>query len=289
MGVLDQLRRGRWLGFTLFAVLMVALCVVLSHWQWNRYQTRQAENRALDAAVSAPATPISELVSPAPLAAAQPLDPALTWRMVTATGTFDRAGEVAVRRRPLDGRNGFWIVTPLVTDSGIVLVNRGWAPAEGLDATSSPSVPAPPAGPVEVTGRLRPAEVDTHDEAPPPDQAWAVDPAEILAGTTDPVYGPYIELRSSAPDAAEGLVLLSDPGHRGWNNLVYTVQWLLFGLVAAIGWWRLLKAQGEPLPAADRAAPSERDVLEAEAGAASVDPAPSTPARSDATGPDPRP
>ncbi len=245
--MLDLLRRGRWLGFTLFALFMVGLCVLLAHWQWTRYETRQSENQTLDAAVSAPAVPLDQVL-PAEAAGAQHLDPALEWRMVTATGTFDTAGEVAVRRRPLDGKNGFWIVTPLVTDSGTVLVNRGWTPVtEGGDATTTPQVAPPPDGTVTVTGRLRAAQEDTHSDPPPPGQAWAVDPDTLLAGAHAPVLAAYIEIRSSDPDASQGLTLLSDPGHRGWNNLVYTVQWLLFGLVAMVGWWRLLHAEALPV------------------------------------------
>lgn len=242
--MLEILRQRRWLGFTAFVLAMLVLCVVLARWQWNRYQLRLAENDRLDAALSAPAVPVADLLDAAPAGSGAPaLPPELEWRTVTATGTFDAAGEAAVRRRPLDGRNGFWIVTPLVTDSGVVLVNRGWAPA-GSDATTAPDVPAPPAGQVTVTGRLRPAETTEPTDAPPPGQAWAADPEILVAPAGTPRFNAYAELTSSVPAADAELTSLPVPGHRGLNNLVYSVQWLLFGLVGIVGWWQLIRVEG---------------------------------------------
>jgi cytochrome oxidase assembly protein ShyY1 len=246
--VLEVLRQRRWLGFTAFVVAMLGLCIVLSNWQWQRYQQRQAENAVLDAALAAAPVPVADLLDPVPAGPTQAplpaLPPELEWRAVTATGTFDEAGEAAIRRRPLDGRNGFWIVTPLVTDAGVLLVNRGWVPTPEGDAASTPEVPAPPAGTVTVTGRLRSVETTEPDEAPPPGQAWAVDPAVLTPASTATVLPAYVALESAQPAAAEGLTSpLPVPGHRGMNNLVYTVQWLLFALVGLVGWWRLMRQE----------------------------------------------
>ncbi len=241
--MLRILRQRRWLGFTTFILVMLVLCVILARWQWHRYQYRLGENDRLDAALSAPAVPVDELLDAAPAGSDSPaLPPELEWRTVTATGTFDAAAETAVRRRPLDGRNGFWIVTPLVTESGVLLVNRGWAPA-GSDATSAPDAPAPPAGQVTVTGRLRPAEATEPTDAPPPGQAWAADPQVLVTPPDTPRFNAYAELTSSTPAADSALTSLPVPGHRGLNNLVYSVQWLLFGLVGIIGWWRLIQVE----------------------------------------------
>ncbi len=98
---------------------MLVLCLLLARWQWHRYEMRQLENARIDAVLSAPVAPLGDVIAATPAHGDPlPLDPALQWRLVTATGTFDTAAEVAVRRRPLEGKNGFWIVTPLVTDSG---------------------------------------------------------------------------------------------------------------------------------------------------------------------------
>lgn len=243
--MLALLRQRRWLGFTVFVLAMVVLCVLLSRWQWHRYHIRTAENARLEAATSAPVTPIDQVLAATPAGTQPGLAPELEWRMVTASGAFDAAGEVAVRRRPLDGTNGFWIVTPLVTDAGTVLVNRGWVPADGADAQATPRVPAPPAGPVTVTGRLRAPERSGRTD-PPPGQAWDVDPDVLVQSGDQPRYDAYIQMRSSSPDSSIGLVMLQeDPARRGLNNLVYTGQWLLFALVGIFGWWRLLSREAQ--------------------------------------------
>jgi cytochrome oxidase assembly protein ShyY1 len=264
----DLLRQRRWLGFLAFALGMLTLCLLLARWQWHRYEQRQAENVRLDAALSAPAAPIGEVIDPTPAGAPlTALDPALEWRAVTATGRFDPAGQVAVRQRTLNGRTGFWIVTPLVTGSGVVPVNRGWAPS-GADAVAAPEVPAPPTGTTTVTGRLRAPEAARGSGAPPPGQVMSVGPATIVAAdaqlATLPRYDAYIEMRSSEPPAAEGLVMLSEePGHRGWNNLIYSVQWVLFGVVGVIGSWRLMRQENRRHGAGGSRAEADDDELAA--------------------------
>jgi cytochrome oxidase assembly protein ShyY1 len=241
--VREILRQRRWLGFSAFVLVMLGLCVVLANWQWNRYQQRSAENDLLDAALTAPAVPVDDLIAPVPADPTSPAVPAdRAWRMVTATGRFDEAGEVAIRRRPLDGRNGYWIVTPLITESGTLLVNRGWTPAD-RDAISTPEVPAPPPGEVTVTGRLRPAEATSNTGEAPEGQAWAVDPQVLVTPGSTLRYNAYVELRESAPAANAELTALSDPGHRGLNNLIYSVQWIIFAAVGAFGWWRLIRQE----------------------------------------------
>lgn len=244
--MLQLLRQRRWLGFTVFAVLVVVLCGFLANWQWHRYQTRQRENAQLDAALAAAPAPVDTLLA----ATGEPLPAALQWRAVTARGTFDVAHQVAVRRRPLDGTNGFWIVTPLVTANGTLLVNRGWTAADGKDARATPQVDPPPAGEVTVTGRLRPAE-PPHDGEIPPGQAWSVDPGQLVPPGSEPRYNAYVEMIASEPAAGGGLTDLPVPGHKGTNNLVYTGQWIIFGLVGMFGWWRLMASETQRAQIAD--------------------------------------
>lgn len=243
--MLELLRTRRWAGFTLFALAMVVLTGFLANWQWNRYEQRQRENSQLDAALSAAPVPVDSLITAAPAGAGQPLPEDLKWRSVTATGSFDAAAQVAVRQRPQEGRNGFWIVTPLRTSQGTLLVNRGWTQATGADARATPQVPAPPVGTVTVTGRLRPAEATRDRGETPTGQAWAVAPDALITPASQPRYDAYIDLTGSEPPAAAELTTLETPGHRGTNNFVYAIQWLIFGAVGIIGWWRLLATESK--------------------------------------------
>ena len=79
--MLGILRQRRWLGFTAFILGMLLLCAILARWQWGRYQYRLGENDRLDAALSAPAVPVDELLDAAPAGSeATALPPELEWR-----------------------------------------------------------------------------------------------------------------------------------------------------------------------------------------------------------------
>ncbi|MBN8809370.1 MAG: SURF1 family protein [Sphingomonas sp.] len=77
------------------------------------------------------------------------------YRRITATGTFDHAAETLVKA-VTDRGGGFWVLTPLRTATGIVLVNRGFVP----DALRDPARRAngQVTGQVTVTGLLRISE-----------------------------------------------------------------------------------------------------------------------------------
>jgi cytochrome oxidase assembly protein ShyY1 len=115
------LRSRRWLGFTAVVIGAIVAFGLLSHWQWLRADDRRAERVALQSALAS---------APAPLESIDLSTGALpddVWRAVTARGTYLGDAQVVVRKRPLDARNGFWLMTPLQTDAGpVVWVNRGW-------------------------------------------------------------------------------------------------------------------------------------------------------------------
>ena len=106
-----------------------------------------------------------------------------------------------------------------------------------------PTSPRPPAGPVTVTARLRPAETARSEEPAPPGQAWSADPQTLISPDQVARYNAYGELEQSDPPADDGLAAMPDPGHRGLNNFVYSIQWLLFAAVGAFGWWRLVSLE----------------------------------------------
>jgi cytochrome oxidase assembly protein ShyY1 len=242
--VLDLLRQRRWFGFSVFALAAIIGCLLLSRWQWNRYQARLIANDLLATALAFPSAAVDEVLDPIDGTSSSAADVRdWEWREVTATGVFEPSGEVAVRRRPHSGRNGFWVVTPLRTEGGLLLVNRGWISAGNTPADTAPTAPPPPNGLVEVVGRLRAPEVTHVSEAPPVGQAWAADPAALL----DPAqrrFPAYLQMTGSSPAPSPGLTVLDEvPGRRGTNNLIYTGQWLIFAVILAIGWWRMVRQE----------------------------------------------
>ena len=227
--MLALLRTRRWIAFTLLVIAAIVAFGLLSRWQWSRADERRAEHVALLAESASPAIPLAEA-----LAAPQ------EWMPVTVTGTYDAASTRLIRQRPLNGANGFWVATLLMTDrGGTVWVNRGWVPVTGA-ATQAQAPPAPPAGSVTISGRLRSGE-----RAPQPmpsdlpaGQASALDPAILGAQVT----GYYVEMTASDPPDS-GVTVLPLPDIDESRNVSYAVQWLLFAAVAVAGWFFFLRRE----------------------------------------------
>jgi surfeit locus 1 family protein len=77
-------------------------------------------------------------------------------RSVELQGEWLSERTVFLENRQMNGRPGFYAVTPLrLADGSAVLVERGWVPRDLLDRTRV-AVPPPPAGIVQVQGRIAP-------------------------------------------------------------------------------------------------------------------------------------
>jgi cytochrome oxidase assembly protein ShyY1 len=240
----------RWLGMLAAAVLFAAACGLLADWQLHRLEGRHARNHLIRDNLHAPAAPADQ-------ALAVGRDPARDreWLPVTATGHWDVAHQLLVRLRPYRGDVGFYVITPLVTEAGpAVLVNRGWVPA-GDGGASLPPVPAPPGGTVTVTGRLRQTEPHATGATPPPGQITRVEVPGIARTLPYDVYGGFLELTRQEPKPAKAPRTIPTPEPSEGPHLLYTVQWILFGLMAFGGYVVLARRE-----AADRRAAREAPV-----------------------------
>jgi cytochrome oxidase assembly protein ShyY1 len=227
------LRTRRWLSFTALVVIAIIGFGLLSRWQWHRAEENRIARIDLAQALSADPVPLGTLA-----------DDALEWTRVTVSGTYDAAHQVVVRRRPLNGANGFWLMTPLATDGGpTVWVNRGWLGVTG-DALSTPPLPAPPSGTITVTGYARPYEVAdaSMNDGLPPHQIYA--PAAATLPSVANAADRYVQLISSEP-AQEGLTPLPAPEVEidESRNISYAIQWILFAIIAIGGWFFFLRRE----------------------------------------------
>lgn len=131
---------GRWP--TAAAALLIAVTVYLGVWQTHRGDEKEERQRLLEARVRE--TPV---VLTGAVASAEPL----LYRKLRAGGEYDEAAQVYLDNQVLQGRAGYFVLTPLrLRDGAVVLVNRGWI-ARGPSYPRPPRAPAP-AGRVEVTG-----------------------------------------------------------------------------------------------------------------------------------------
>lgn len=249
------LRERRWLTLGFVVLILVPSFLLLSRWQLHRLDDRRAANALVVQNNAAAPVPVGQVMTAgAPVGS---VGDGLQWRQVTANGTYDASRQVLVRRRPMDGHNGFWVVTPLVTDSGdVVVVNRGWLPASG-DATSAQAAPAPPTGEVTVTGRLRPSEPapDPQPADLPGGQITDLDITLVAAGSR--TYPGYVELVSSNPAQGADLTPIPLPDLTEGPHLSYALQWVLFAGVAVVGFIVLARREKETLDTESADAPDE--------------------------------
>ncbi|MFJ7155018.1 SURF1 family protein [Streptomyces sp. NPDC101118] len=268
----------QWVCLTLLALLLVPVMIELGFWQFHRHENRVAQNGLIARNLAAPPVPVASLTSPG-----HTVPRADYWRRVTATGTYDTAHEVVVRRRTsADDQLGVHVLTPLVlTDGRVLLVNRGWVPAAD-DQRAYPAVPAAPKGQVTVTGRLKADETTGASgikdlKGLPDRQVMLINSAQQSALLHEPVLGGYVELSDPVP-AAGGPEPIGEPDHDSIGpHMAYAVQWWLFTAGVPVGWVILVRRE-------------KRDREQAAAAPAGADPSgidPSGVDPSDPSGPGP--
>lgn len=134
----------------LVALLSAALTARLGVWQLDRAAQKTALQQALATQRALP--PLRQ----AELATAGDELPAQLHRLAAVQGRWLAAQTVYLENRQMNGRPGFYAVTPLQLDDGsAVLVQRGWLPRDILDRTRI-AAPPPPEGTVQVLGRIAP-------------------------------------------------------------------------------------------------------------------------------------
>ncbi len=143
-------------------LLGVAATARLGFWQLDRAAQKEALQAAIETRGAQPP------LAPAALARTPDEATAQQHRRITLAGRWLAERTVFLENRQMDGRPGFFVVTPLELAAGdAVLVQRGWAPRDLRERTLVPAVPTP-AGPVAVAGRI----------APPPAKLYAFDGVE---------------------------------------------------------------------------------------------------------------
>lgn len=280
--------RRRAAGLLVAAVVVAVACTFLGRWQWHRHVDRAAAIAVVEANYAAAAVDLADVVAD-PAAALPEAD---AWRSVQVRGRYLDDATVLLRNRPVDGTPAYHALVPLlVTDAApraagdpvasghVLVVDRGWVPT-GADGSVDVEVPAPPAGEVTVTVRLRPGEATSRRDAPP-GQVQAIAPAQVLAagGVDADPYAAYGALVREDPAAAEPLGALSAPSTDPGSHLSYAFQWWVFALggfvafvVAARRELASAPADGPAVPRAPRPRRSPgRDELDEDAEIAAAE------------------
>ncbi|MGW5636504.1 SURF1 family cytochrome oxidase biogenesis protein [Streptomyces sp. NPDC003832] len=235
----------QWVILTLAALLLIPTMIRLGIWQMHRYDERTARNQLVSEALSADPVPVERLTSPG-----HTVTSAERYRTVTAKGRFDTHDEVVVRRRTNgDDEIGYHVLTPFVLNDGkVLLVNRGWIPADRTSQTAFPEVPAPPAGELTVTGRLMPDETTEASgiknlQGLPDRQIMLIDSAREARRLDAEVLGGYLVLTSPDPEG-DTPQQLGEPGDEDAAlNYAYAIQWWLFAAGVPVGWVVLVRRE----------------------------------------------
>ena len=139
------------------ALLVAAGTFSLGQWQLRRAdekETTQADIQSREALSPLDAQALAALKNPADA----------LYQPVVLQGVWQPTHTVYLDNRPMAGRTGFWVLTPLALQGSgrMVLVQRGWVPRDFNERTRLPTI-ATPAGLVRVEGRI----------APPPSRLYA--------------------------------------------------------------------------------------------------------------------
>lgn len=149
---------------------------------------------------------------------------------VVVTGTFDHARETLVEALTVRGP-GFWVMTPLRTTSGTVLVNRGFVPPDRR--WPERRMAGQVTGPVRVQGLVRPSEPGgrfLRTNQPDVDRWYSRDVTAIAARHDLGSVAPFFIDADAAPNPGGfpigGMTVVQFRN----AHLVYALTW--FGLAA---------------------------------------------------------
>lgn len=209
---------------TAFALVMAGLACVfigLGTWQVQRLFWKLDLIARVDARVHAAAIPV-----PAPAEWPSVSAETAEYRHVAAQGTFLHDKEVFVQAVTERGP-GFWVVTPLkMANQNIILINRGYVPADRRDPATRPG--SQPTGDVTVTGLLRITEPGggfLRSNDPAAGRWYSRDVAAIAMAERLENVAPYFVDADRASNAGEypvgGLTVIQFRN----SHLVYAITW----------------------------------------------------------------
>ena len=240
-----DLHSPRWIAAHIGIVVLMVVFVLLGRWQWHAGHKVEPLSQSELVAWRTP-EPLESVISPV-----NGLNGTQVGQAVETSGTYDATRQLLVPGRILNGQQGYYVLTPLVTGTAKdVVVNRGWLPAEG---TAQPAIPAPPTGRITVVGWAAEPESTTGDvndngivQAGPsaaatgPDEVGVIAPAQLVNMWPYPLLDGYLSATDSRSTSG-GLTAIPAPlplHGTSWDalNVGYAFQWCVFAVVAG-GWY----------------------------------------------------
>lgn len=225
-----------WLALLALLVVVLIAFYQLGMWQLG-VSSNEASREQAQAQAARPTQPLAEVMAPQ-----QSFPPDATGLSVRTEGAYAAELQFLVPQRVLEGRQGYWVVTPLRVQQGegtaLLPVVRGFVTEPG-------QADRPPASPVEVEGTVAPGESPASGDLPQ-GQRGAIDTADLVNEWDDPVYNAFIFLVEEDPAVTTAAVERVPPpvfGEAGivWRNFGYGIQWFVFGAFAIYMYYRFLQ------------------------------------------------
>lgn len=213
----------------LVSALLLPLLLALGFWQLSREQEKISVQALHDERRDQQALALEALFSPVPD------DEALAYLPVQASGRYDNTRQFLLDNRMHESRPGYELITPLHTNAGVVMINRGWLP----QGPSRQELPALPAVEQDVTivgmvyvppGRtlvLSDVQEQSAEQWPKVIQRVEIDEMAEMLGTE--LFPHTVRLQEGQPGAliTDWPVVTGGPEtHRG-----YAVQWFTMAAV----------------------------------------------------------
>lgn len=243
MTILRKMFSLKWVLTTLLVFAGTAVCVRLGIWQFDRLDQRRAFNTQVET---------MRARGPLNLNAGVPADiVSMEWRAVTVTGEYDFENQVAMRNQYNDGIYGFHLITPLRFDGGVVLVNRGWIPAES-DSLPDDWRVYDEEGTVTVTGQIRlgqgkPAFGGVADALPMDGSrlnVWNNLDLEMMSTQFPyPILDVFVQPNREEGDVTPPITYQPEIELTEGSHFGYALQWFTFATILFIGYPFYLRRQ----------------------------------------------
>jgi surfeit locus 1 family protein len=248
-------RKDQGWGILLLTILGVVIALSLAMWQLGRAAYKQNIEQQISAYAQMPPVDDIAQVTLNAVGHTGPVDTqAWIHRYVDLQGQWLNQYTVFLDNRYMDGRAGFYVVTPFQQDrsSAVVWVQRGWLARDGQDRLRLPPI-ATPKGTVQLKGRIIAAVSQVYAMGDSAENRSGLENSAPIAARTSqirqnlPVLSlvaplhllPVAVLQTQSPAPPDGLQRtwpLADAGvakHYG-----YAFQWFaLCGLIIALYVW----------------------------------------------------
>lgn len=218
--------RTRVISLWILALLVLFGSAFASRWQFERHYERTEKSNQ-----------INQILSRSTLANLNPDDYVEYWQPVSFKGRFIGDAKL-LRNRPLEGRNGFWVIDTFRTQSGKRLaVLVGWIPSKG-SATEFVQPPQLDKEILNIEGIAREYESKEIANDLPVDQLLTLDSTAISSD-----FDYFVQALLISPSLKQEIVPIPTPRFSQGPHFFYAIQWIIFGIIAIVGSIYLTKSE----------------------------------------------